>query len=59
MGWEQEAASAVDGALRAAEIDDLRGTVTIFSTEDRRYDQEFNSIDDLTSHLIELRYSQK
>jgi hypothetical protein len=54
MPWEEEAEEAVQHALETAEVDDVRGTVTIYSAEDRREDAEFDSFDKLQQHLIEL-----
>lgn len=54
MMWEEYAADAVTRALRSAEVDDVRGTVTIFATDDHRFDQEFISFDALSERLIEI-----
>lgn len=56
--WQEYAEQIVDHALELAEIDDVRGSVTIFSRDDRRYDQEFDDLSSLIDHLEEL-YNQQ
>lgn len=54
MMWEEEARIAVETAIARAEMDDVRGTVTIPSLDDHRYGREFKSFEDLQQHLEEL-----
>src|SRR5688572_11508227 len=54
MPWEEEAREVVERSIENADVDDIRGTITIKSLYDHRYDQEFESFDDLREHLEEL-----
>lgn len=54
MLWEDEAEEAVQHVVEHAEEDELRGTVTVFSTDDHHYDTEADCFEDLTQHLVEV-----
>lgn len=60
MPWEDEAYGAVEGLIKQAEYDEIRGTIILppYNDDGFRFGSEFTDIGELQNHLVEVYNEQ-